>query len=103
MMQKPSRPIGITFLAIIQILIGVLGFLVSLARELAEKQGAGETANTLAALEHELEDARLAKVDALSRRLTQAERRYFQDHRSPTARHWNLLTGLSADTLQYAE
>src|SRR5207245_10782549 len=31
MMQKPSRPIGITFLAIIQILIGVLGFLVSLA------------------------------------------------------------------------
>src|SRR3989442_11659585 len=31
MMQKPSRPIGITFLAIIQILIGVLGLLVSLA------------------------------------------------------------------------
>src|SRR6059058_6572044 len=31
MMQKPSRPIGITFLAIVQILIGVLGLLVSLA------------------------------------------------------------------------
>src|SRR5438128_11593883 len=31
MMQKPPRPIGITLLAIIQILIGVLGFLVSLA------------------------------------------------------------------------
>src|SRR6266702_2644051 len=31
MMQKPSRPIGITLLAIIQILIGVLGLLVSLA------------------------------------------------------------------------
>src|SRR5437879_6099801 len=28
MMQKPSRPLGITFLAIIQILIVVLGFLV---------------------------------------------------------------------------
>src|SRR5438132_10693229 len=31
MMQKPSRPLGITFLAIIQILIGVLGLLVSIA------------------------------------------------------------------------
>ena len=31
MMQKPPRPIGITLLAIIQILIGVLGLLVSLA------------------------------------------------------------------------
>jgi hypothetical protein len=31
MMQKPSRPIGITLLAIVEILIGVLGLLVSLA------------------------------------------------------------------------
>jgi len=31
MMQKPPRPIGITFLAIIEILIGVLGLLVSVA------------------------------------------------------------------------
>jgi hypothetical protein len=31
MMQKPSRPIGVTILAIIEILIGVLGFLVSVA------------------------------------------------------------------------
>jgi hypothetical protein len=31
MMQKPSRPIGITILGIIQILIGVLGLLVSVA------------------------------------------------------------------------
>src|SRR5207245_3914108 len=31
MTQKPPRPIGITLLAIIQILIGVLGLLVSLA------------------------------------------------------------------------
>jgi hypothetical protein len=31
MMQKPSRPIGITILGIIEILIGVLGFLVSIA------------------------------------------------------------------------
>jgi hypothetical protein len=31
LMQKPPRPVGITFLAIIQILIGVLGLLVSIA------------------------------------------------------------------------
>src|SRR2546425_9108242 len=31
MMQKPPRPLGITFLAIIQILIGVFGLLISLA------------------------------------------------------------------------
>jgi hypothetical protein len=31
MLQKPPRPIGITILAIIEILIGVLGFLVSIA------------------------------------------------------------------------
>src|SRR5256885_17220283 len=31
MMRKPSRPIGITLLAIAQILIGILGLLVSLA------------------------------------------------------------------------
>jgi hypothetical protein len=31
MMQKPSRPIGVTILGIIEILIGVLGFLVSVA------------------------------------------------------------------------
>src|SRR5437016_4364695 len=31
MMQRPPRPIGITILGIIEILIGVLGFLVSIA------------------------------------------------------------------------
>ena len=80
-----------------------LGFLVSLARELAEKQSNRDLVGLLARWEQTLEEARLAKVDALSRRLTSAERQYFQTHRSPTAAHWNLLTGLSADALQYAE
>lgn len=80
-----------------------LGFLVSVARELAEKQSAGELVSVLARWEHTLDEARLAKVDVLSRRLTAAERRHFQTHRSPTAVHWNLLTGLSADALQYAQ
>lgn len=80
-----------------------LGFLVSLARELAEKQGTREPAGALARWERTLEDARLAKTDALSRRLTSAEQQYLQVNRSPTAMHWNLLTGLTAEALRYAE
>ena len=80
-----------------------LGFLVSLARELAEKQSNSDLVGLLARWERTLEEARLAKVDVLSRRLTSAERQHFQTHRSATAAHWNLLTGLSADALQYAE
>lgn len=80
-----------------------LGFVVSLARELAERQNSSDLVNTLTRWEHELEDSRLAKVDVLARRLTTAEQQYFHNHRSPAARHWNLLTGMTADTLQYAD
>jgi transcriptional regulator with XRE-family HTH domain len=79
-----------------------VGFLVALARELAEKEASNDVVDTLARWEHELEDARLAKTDALARRLTAAERRYFETNRSVPAAHWNLLTGLSADALDYA-
>ncbi len=80
-----------------------LGFLVSLARELAEQQGASECTSTLTRWERTLEDARLAKTDVLSRRLTSAEQQYFRNNRSATAMHWNLLTGLTAETLRYAD
>ena len=80
-----------------------LGFLVSLARELAEKRSGATPATRFAHWERALDDARLAKVDSLARRLTPAEQQYFHVHRSPTASHWNLLTGLTADALQYAE
>jgi hypothetical protein len=79
-----------------------LGFLVTLAKELAEKQGLTDRVGPLNHWENELEDARLAKVDVLARRLTSAERRYFQAHRPASAAHWNLLTGLTAETLRYA-
>jgi hypothetical protein len=79
-----------------------LGFLVSLARELAEKRGDPRTMNRLLAVEKKLEDARLAKEDTLGRAMTEAERRYSRDERSPAAAHWNLLTRLRADDLRYA-
>jgi len=79
-----------------------LGFLVTLARELAEKRGDPGAMNRLLAVERRLEDARLAKEDTLGRTLTEAERRYLRDERPPAAAHWNLLTRLRADDLRYA-
>ncbi|MCM3881564.1 MAG: helix-turn-helix domain-containing protein [Vicinamibacterales bacterium] len=80
-----------------------LGFLVSLARDLAQTRGLAAPVAAFAKWEQTLEDARLAKVDSLARGLTPAERQYFQVHRSAVAAHWNLLTSMTAETLRYAE
>ena len=76
-----------------------LGFLTTLARELAEKRKDSVATHTLRRWECVLDDARLAKTDTLARRLTTAERKFFTDHRSPAATHWNLLTSLQASDL----
>jgi hypothetical protein len=34
--------------------------------------------------------------------MTPAERRWLASNRSPLARHWNLLTGLTVEQLPYA-
>ena len=79
-----------------------LGYLVTLARTVAERQGDAGAAQALTDAEHRLEEARLAKEDTLGRELTEAERRYLRDHRPPAAAHWNLLTNLRAEDLRYA-
>lgn len=77
-----------------------LGFLVAVAKGLAADQPAF---TQLAAIEQQLERARLAREDTLCREsMPAAERRWLQAHRSALARHWNLLTGLTADQLSYA-
>ena len=76
-----------------------LGFVVCLARQAAEKRNDEATANVLRHWEHVLEDARLAKVDTLSRHLTNAEAKFFATHRTPAAEHWNLLTGMNEEAL----
>jgi hypothetical protein len=55
----------------------------------------------LLSLRAQLEESRLAKDDTLSRVLTATERQFFAEHRSDLARHWNLLTGLTKETLPY--
>ncbi|MDQ3068602.1 MAG: helix-turn-helix transcriptional regulator [Acidobacteriota bacterium] len=83
-----------------------LGFLTDLALLVARARGAKPTqpAQPTEPLEHlraELEDSRLVKEDTLARVLPPAERQFFSVHRSDTARHWNLVTGLAVEHLPY--
>ena len=81
-----------------------LGFLVGLAKSLATTQAQFQDAlEPLSSVEGQLERARLAREDTLCRdSMPVAERRWLEERRSPLARHWNLLTGLTSDQLSYA-
>jgi transcriptional regulator with XRE-family HTH domain len=80
-----------------------LGFVVGLAREVAERKGPAATAQVLASAEGRLEQSRLAREDTLCREsMTQAERRWLRERRPGRAQHWNLLTGLVPEHLSYA-
>lgn len=81
-----------------------LGFLVAVALGLCADRPEFESAfSQLSAVEPQLERARLAREDTLCREsMPAAERHWLKTHRSALARHWNLLTGLSADQLSYA-
>jgi transcriptional regulator with XRE-family HTH domain len=81
-----------------------LGFVVAMAKTLADNQVEHALAfQQLTAVEQRLERGRLAREDTLCREsMPAAERRWLETNRSPLARHWNLLTGLTADQLAYA-
>ena len=80
-----------------------LGFLVCLARQLAERHHHEPLAALLRQRETELERSRLAHEDTFCRAsMTEAERRWLRTARPPEAAHWNLLTGLCAEHLRYA-
>jgi transcriptional regulator with XRE-family HTH domain len=79
-----------------------LGFVVVLARQVAEQKAEGAIRQALAAVEQRLEPSRLAREDTLCREsMTQAERRWLRERRSAEAQHWNLLTGLVTEHLRY--
>lgn len=79
-----------------------LGFVVSLAHVVAERAGDEQTARVLQGVESELERSRLAREDTLCRALmSEAERRWLEEHRPPLARRWNLLTDWTAEVLRY--
>jgi hypothetical protein len=80
-----------------------LGFAVSLASEVAENKNDGERVTQLRQFLQVLECARLAREDTFCHdSMTQAERKWLREHRSPVAAHWNLLTDMKGEHLAYA-
>lgn len=79
-----------------------LGFIVTLAREVREFRGEA-VPQGLAELESALDRSRLARFGTLCQTsMSEEEGRWLFEHRSETARHWNLLTDLKAEDLPYA-
>lgn len=80
-----------------------LGFVVTLARRVAERAEDRSRSRALRDLEAVLERSRLAREDTLCRAsLPEAERRWLATHRPVDARHWNLLTDWTPDALRWA-
>src|SRR5208283_670999 len=80
-----------------------LGFVVSLARRVAEMRQGGSRSAKLTELENLLDDSRLAKEDSFYRPpRTEREREWLRQNRTEDAAHWNLLTDMRPEHLQYA-
>lgn len=79
-----------------------LGFVVTLAREVAERTHDASAVEKLEQAERTLSDARLAREDTLGRKVTQPERSGLLAHRPAAAAYWNVLTRLQAADLRYA-
>lgn len=80
-----------------------LGFAVTLARQLAQRTGDQRRTGSLAEKEILLQKSLLAREDTFCHdSMTDAERRWLRAHRTPEARHWNLLSDLDAKHLTHA-
>ena len=81
-----------------------LGFLVSVARELAERQPEWSgSAPRLRAVERQLEHARLTAETTLGRdSMSEAEKSWLRENRPPAAERWNVLSNMTAEQLPYA-
>jgi len=80
-----------------------LGFVISVARRLAEQQGEDAKAELLRDKEFTLARSRLLFEDTLCHdSLTKVERRWLETARSDEAKYWRLLTDLKPEQLNYA-
>lgn len=80
-----------------------LGFLVTLARQVAGNRGDCEAAARLRRVEQALDRARVVREDTLCQgSLSDAERRWLRQSRPHDASYWNLLTDLDSEALPYA-
>lgn len=79
-----------------------LGFVVSLARRLAERARDKRKARALNELETELDRSRLAREDTLCKAsLAEPERRWLAENRPDEAKHWSVLADWTVDALRY--
>jgi transcriptional regulator with XRE-family HTH domain len=78
-----------------------LGFVVELARGLAERAHDEEKAQALRGLEGRLERSRLVFEDTLCKTVREPQRRWLAERRSESARRWNLLTDWTLNALRY--
>ena len=77
-----------------------LGFVVNLARQMAEKIGDDGKVAALSAVEMNLEKSRLLKEDVLANEsITNAERTFLKTNRSRQAKFWRVLSDLSVENL----
>lgn len=81
-----------------------LGFVVSLARRLAQERDELKKAERLRVIEMQLEKVRVTQEDTLCHdSLTNTERRWLRTHRTPDAKRWRILTDLSPAHLHHVE
>lgn len=79
-----------------------LGFTVSLARDVAEAKHNNRRIQELRKWVQVLEGSRLVREDTFCHdSMTDAERAWLRQNRSPLADHWNLLTDLKGEHLAY--
>jgi chemotaxis regulatin CheY-phosphate phosphatase CheZ len=80
-----------------------LGYVVTMARRVAEHGTDRDGAARLREVEARLERCRLVREDTLCREsMTTAERRWLASHRPADAEHWNLLTDVVPEELRHA-
>jgi transcriptional regulator with XRE-family HTH domain len=79
-----------------------LGFVVTLAGELAARSGDTSRSEKLNRYRELLDRSRLVREDTLCHdSMTRTERKWLEKNRPPAARHWNLLTDLEVKDLTY--
>lgn len=80
-----------------------LGFVTSLASQLAARTGEAERARKLKEWSSVMDRSRLVKEDTLCRdSLTEAEKGWLRMNRPADAAHWNLLTDMRVENLPHA-
>ncbi len=79
-----------------------LGFVVTVARQLAQRRADSRTAEQLSYWERVLERSRLQREEAFRESLTDAERQWLRANQSKEAAKWNVLSTLTDTVLQHA-